>query len=66
MKKIFLILVLGISYLSAEINEYLSDVYFANGIDTTREQAYLSKDKFPRSHAERGNAYSNLKHSMTI
>jgi len=32
--------------LFAEINEYVSDVYFANGIDTTKEQAYLSKDKF--------------------
>ena len=45
MKRIIFILLFCVSFLSAEINEYLSDVYFANGIDTTKEQAYLSKDK---------------------
>ena len=34
MKKIFLILLLGASFSFAEINEYMSDVYFANGIGT--------------------------------
>jgi len=39
MKKIILIILLFTSFLSASINEYLSDVYFANGIDTKKEDA---------------------------
>ena len=42
MKKILLMLFLGLSFLSAEINEYRSDVYFANGIDTSEDDAKLS------------------------
>ncbi len=34
MKKIILLLLVSISFLFAEINEYDSDVYFANGINT--------------------------------
>ena len=44
MKKVLLILLFGISFLSAEINEYVSDVYFANGIDTSYSQAKKSRD----------------------
>jgi len=40
MKKIILIILLFTSFLSASINEYLSDVYFANGIDTKEKSAY--------------------------
>jgi len=41
MKKILLILLACVSFSSAstQINEYKCDVYFANGIDTTFEQA---------------------------
>jgi len=39
MKKILFLILLGFTLASAEINEYLSDVYFANGIDTTYKQA---------------------------
>ena len=42
MKKILLIVLFSISFSSAEINEYVSDVYFANGIDTSKKQAYKS------------------------
>ena len=42
MNKILLILFLSISFLFAEINEYMSDVYFANGIDTSEDDAKLS------------------------
>ncbi len=45
MKKIFLILLLGMNFSFAEINEYMSDVYFANGIDTSIGQATRAKDK---------------------
>ncbi len=56
MKKIFLILLVCTSFLSASINECLSDVYFANGIDTTYKQAKKSKnelrDTIKLSHSE--------------
>ena len=48
MKKILLILLFFISFLSAEINEYLTDVYFANGIDTSIKAADESKRKLSK------------------
>lgn len=42
MKKIIFLILLGFTLASAEINEYLSDVYFANGIDTSKRQSYKS------------------------
>ena len=39
MKKIVLLFLLSISFLSAEINECVSDVYFANGINTDSDDA---------------------------
>ena len=45
MRNIVLLLLFCITLLSAEVNECKSDVYFANGIDTTKEQAYYAKDK---------------------
>ena len=58
MKKILLIFFFSISFLSAEINEYVSDVYFANGIDTSYSQAKKSRDdlnistmiKYPKAY----------------
>ena len=44
MKKIVFILLFGMSFLFAEINEYLTDVYFANGIDTTYNEAKKARD----------------------
>lgn len=44
MKKILLLILVGLTVASAEINEYLSDVYFANGIDTTYKQAKAARD----------------------
>ena len=45
MRNIVLLLLFCITFLSAEVNECKSDVYFANVIDTTKEQAYYAKDK---------------------
>jgi len=52
MKKIFLGFIILLSSLQAlEVNEYLSDVYFANGINTDEDSARDSVDdiseKFP-------------------
>jgi len=62
MKKIHFILLLCVSFLSAEINEYISDVYFANGIDTKKEDADKSikiiSKKFKLSYPE---AYKSIK-----
>ena len=44
MRNIVLLLLFCITFLSAEVNEYKSDVYFANGIDTGKRQAYKAKD----------------------
>ena len=38
MKNIFLGFIFLLSVSSAEINEYMSDVYFANGINTNGKQ----------------------------
>ena len=58
MMKIIFALLLSISFLSAEINECLSDVYFANGIDTSEDDAKLAIEdinnsiriKYPNSY----------------
>lgn len=42
MRKILFLLLFCLTFASAEINEYLSDVYFANGIDTSEDDAKLS------------------------
>jgi len=44
MKNIALLIIFCINILSAEVNECKSDVYFANGIDTSKKQAYKAKD----------------------
>ena len=44
MRNIVLLLLFCITLLSAEVNECKSDVYFANGIDTSKRQAYKAKD----------------------
>ena len=57
MKNIILILLICFSSLYAEIDEYKSDVYFANGIDTDEQESYkyiekiqkYSKSKFPKN-----------------
>ncbi len=65
MKKIFLIFLLGVSFSFAEINEYVSDVYFANGIDTPRKIADESKrkiaKKFKLSHPDSYKYVANWK-----
>ena len=43
MKDILLILFLLSSFLYAEINERKSDVYFENGIDTSKKSSYVSR-----------------------
>jgi hypothetical protein len=40
MKRILFLILFVLTFSSAEINEYLSDVYFANGIDTDDKEAY--------------------------
>ena len=45
MKKILILLLLVTSFLWAEIDEYKSDVYFANGIATSEEEANKSLKK---------------------
>ena len=56
MKNIILILLICFSSLYAEIDEYKSDVYFANGIDTTFEQAEEARNdlniSFKLSHLQ--------------
>jgi len=56
MKKILILLLLVTSFLWAEIDEYKSDVYFANGIATTEETAKKSIEeinlKFKASNPE--------------
>ena len=44
MKFIFIIILIWVSFLSAKVNEYKSDVYFANGINTDEEVAKKSRD----------------------
>ena len=48
MKKVLLVLLFCVNFLSAEINEYVSDVYFANGIDTSKKAADESKRKLSK------------------
>jgi len=45
MKKILILLLLVTSFLWAEIDEYKSDVYFANGITTSKKQANNAIDE---------------------
>jgi len=45
MKRILFLILIGFTFASAEINEYLSDVYFANGIDTSFQDANKAKNK---------------------
>lgn len=56
MKRIFLFILLSLTFASAEINEYISDVYFANGIDTTDtdadKSAYILKTRFKFSNPQ--------------
>lgn len=48
MKKILFLFLFGFTLASAEINEYLSDVYFANGIDTDERTAKKSIENIRR------------------
>ena len=74
MKKILLIFFFSISFLSAEINEYLSDVYFANGIDTSEDDAKLSLEdindsvriKYPEAYKSVKNWQVSYNHTHGI
>ncbi|SFV55186.1 hypothetical protein MNB_SV-3-64 [hydrothermal vent metagenome] len=45
MKKILLVFLFYTNFSSAVINEYVSDVYFANGIDTSFGKSEKARDK---------------------
>ena len=65
MKKILLLIFLWNSFLVAdkynsEYNEYMSDVYFANGIDTPRKIADESKRKLSKKFKAYNSKASNL------
>jgi hypothetical protein len=74
MKKIFLILLIGISFSYAEINEYMSDVYFANGINTGQDDAKLSLEdinnsiriEYPESYKSVANWQVSYNHTHGI
>jgi len=74
MKKILLLLLFCASFLPAEINEYVSDVYFANGIDTSKKQAHKSltdindsiRIKYPEAHKSVKNWQVSYNHTHGI
>lgn len=68
MRKIFLGYIFLLSILSAEINEYMSDVYFANGINTDGKKADKAlkdiKSSFEISHPDSFKAVNDWKVSI--
>ena len=74
MRNIVLLLLFCMTLLSAEVNECKSDVYFANGIDTSEDDAKLSladindsmRIKYPESYKSVAEWKVNYNHTHGI